>query len=331
MLITVCITNHNYERFVERAIQTALDQDHDELEVVVVDDGSTDRSVDVLRRYEDRISVVSKPNGGQASAMNAGFAASHGDVVMFLDADDELAPGALRRVAEVFDAAPETAKVALRMRMIDAEGAPLGALEPAAGWSLPVGDLSTHVVRRRSYVWPASSGNAYRRSVLAEVLPIPEDGFRVEADLYLATLVPLCGAVAAIDEPLVGYRIHGTNSYAGGDLDGAFFRRKLQRIDAVHEALASWMSERGRGSLAPVERVSDPAYVSYRLASLLLDPDAHPYPTDSRRRLAARGAVLAARHPGHPMSARVRRSLWFLLVMVAPRRVDGWLLSVRFG
>lgn len=330
MLITVCITNHNYEQFVERAIETVLAQDHDEVEAIVVDDGSTDGSLGVLERYRHRITVVPKVNGGQASAMNAGFSASRGEVLVFLDADDELMPGALSSIARIFDARPATAKVALRMRKIDAEGNDLGALEPAEGWPLPVGDLSKHVLECRTYLWPASSGNAYGRSALADIMPIPEEDFRVEADLYLATLIPLCGPVAAIEEPLVLYRIHGSNIYADGDRDASFFRRKLERIEAIHEIVGEWQVANDSGPVVAVDRVRDPAYHSYRLSSMLLDPARHPHPADSWRSLALRGAYLAARVPGHPARARIRRSLWFLAVGLAPRPEAQRLVDARF-
>ena len=89
-LASVIVNNYNYGRFLPDAIDSALAQTYVPLEVIVVDDGSTDASRDIMSGYLPRIRPVLKPNGGQASALNAGFAASRGDVVLFLDADDIL-------------------------------------------------------------------------------------------------------------------------------------------------------------------------------------------------------------------------------------------------
>src|SRR5688572_29854944 len=91
-LVSVIVNNYNYGRFLAQAIDSALSQDYPRLEVIVVDDGSTDDSREIIARYGSKISPVLKANGGQASAFNAGFNASRGDVVIFLDSDDQLAP-----------------------------------------------------------------------------------------------------------------------------------------------------------------------------------------------------------------------------------------------
>jgi glycosyltransferase involved in cell wall biosynthesis len=97
VLATVLITSYNYAAFLPEAIDSALGQTHPEVEVVVVDDGSTDDSRETIARYGDRIVPVLQENAGQASATNAGFAASRGDIVCLLDADDFFAP---EKVAE---------------------------------------------------------------------------------------------------------------------------------------------------------------------------------------------------------------------------------------
>src|SRR5262245_16427358 len=90
MLASVIISNFNYARYVANAIDSALAQTYPCLEVIVVDDGSTDESREVIASYGARIQALCKENGGQASALNAGFQVSRGEVVIFLDADDTL-------------------------------------------------------------------------------------------------------------------------------------------------------------------------------------------------------------------------------------------------
>ena len=96
--VSVLINNYNYGAFLPRAIDTALGQDGVRAEVIVVDDGSTDDSADIIRGYGDRIRPIFQQNGGQASAINAGVAAARAPVLTFLDADDWWAPDKLALV-----------------------------------------------------------------------------------------------------------------------------------------------------------------------------------------------------------------------------------------
>src|SRR5882757_6267075 len=101
MKVTVLIDTYNHERFIERAITSVLDQDMslDDVEILVVDDGSTDRTPELVRRFEPRVRYLRKPNGGQASAFNTGIPECRGEIVAFLDGDDWWAPGKLQAVS----------------------------------------------------------------------------------------------------------------------------------------------------------------------------------------------------------------------------------------
>src|SRR5688572_7501809 len=87
-LVSILINNYNYGRFLRQAIDSALSQTYGNIEVVVVDDGSTDESREIVVNYGERVRPVLKDNGGQASAFNAGFAASRGELIALLDSDD---------------------------------------------------------------------------------------------------------------------------------------------------------------------------------------------------------------------------------------------------
>lgn len=101
-LASVIIPCYNAERFVAEAIESALSQTYDKIEVLVVDDGSTDNSLDVIRRYEDRVTLLSGPNRGACAARNTGLEYSHGEFIQFLDADDTLEPDAISRRLAAF-------------------------------------------------------------------------------------------------------------------------------------------------------------------------------------------------------------------------------------
>ena len=209
---SVIVANHDYDRFLREAIDSALAQTHTATEVIVVDDGSTDGSRETIRGYGDDITTVLKENGGQASALNAGFAASRGDTVVFLDADDALLPSAVEDAVAVLED-PRVAKVQWPLWVVDAEGRRTGEVKAA---ELPEGDLREDVRRRGpAAALPSAptSGNAWPRAFLERVMPIPEENFRLCADAYLFSLAPALGSIGRLPEPRGLFRMHGDNGY----------------------------------------------------------------------------------------------------------------------
>src|ERR1700683_4600223 len=97
-LLSVLIDTYNHERFIEQAIVSVLEQDVAEAdrEIVVVDDGSTNRPPEIVRKFEPRVRLIRKKNGGQASAFNIGIPECRGEIIAFLDGDDWWAPGKLQ-------------------------------------------------------------------------------------------------------------------------------------------------------------------------------------------------------------------------------------------
>src|ERR1700686_4054775 len=106
--VSVLIDTYNHERFIEEAIQSVLSQDFPaaEREILVVDDGSTDRTPEILAKFASQIRILRKPNGGQASAFNHGISQCRGEIVTFLDEDDWWAPKKLSVVVEAFASHP---------------------------------------------------------------------------------------------------------------------------------------------------------------------------------------------------------------------------------
>lgn len=210
-LASVIVNNYNYARFVGDAINSALAQTYAPLEVLVVDDGSTDGSREIISGYREIVPIF-KQNGGQASAFNAGFAKSKGDVVIFLDADDILLPEAVEQAVEVLSE-PGVVKVHWPLWEIDADGRRTGRVQPIR--ELSEGDLREKTIRHGPLAGEASptSGNAWSRPFLDQILPMPEQEFPINSDGYLVTLAWIYGTVRAVAEPLGLYRVHGRNHF----------------------------------------------------------------------------------------------------------------------
>ena len=212
--VSIVVTNHEYEAFLGPCLDSALAQDHPDIEVIVVDDGSTDGSAGVIERYGDDVTAIFQPNGGQGSAFNTGFARSTGEVVIFLDADDLLDPNAASTAAAMLRT-PGVVKAHWPLREIDGAGAETGRLVPGRGSDLPHGDLREQVRLHgpATMRFPPTSGNAWTREFLEQVLPMDASIFRIGADTLLFEIAPFIGAMARDVEPRGSYRAHGSNKW----------------------------------------------------------------------------------------------------------------------
>jgi glycosyltransferase involved in cell wall biosynthesis len=122
-LVSIVTPSFNQGRYLEETLRSVLEQDYPRIEYIVIDGGSTDGSVDIIRRYADRLADwVSEPDRGQSDALNKGFARSHGEVMAWLNSDDLYTPGAVRRAVEAFQAHPGAAVVYGDCAYVDAEG-----------------------------------------------------------------------------------------------------------------------------------------------------------------------------------------------------------------
>lgn len=239
-VVSVVVTNHNYGRFLAECLESALAQTHEAVEIVVVDDASTDDSAEVLRAFGSRVRVLFETCGGQAGAANAGLAASTGDVVIFLDADDVLLPSAAARAAAVL-ATPDAVKVHWPVETMDVSGKLLGGRLPLD--PLPAGDLRAHLleVGPGAVSFPPTSGNAWTRAFLSRVMPIPVDRYRFGLDTYLAGLAPLYGLVDADGVCHSRYRLHPASNWSA-----LSFRDRLDLDSAQDEVTRASLAEHCR-------------------------------------------------------------------------------------
>jgi glycosyltransferase involved in cell wall biosynthesis len=329
-LVSIIINNFNYGRFLAEAIESALGQDYPAVEVIVVDDGSTDDSAQVIAGYDQRIRALFQANGGQAAALNSGFAASQGEIIFFLDADDRLRPTIARQAVERFAACPAAGRVHFRLAQINGTGQPTGRLMPPPGRPLPSGDLRQQVLLFGDDLgWLPTSGNAFRRETLRQIMPVPAESYRSCADYYLLNLSALVGEVASLDETGGDYRVHGANADYRAGLDLERSRRTVHLTQKTHEALRARAAtlEPAPARIAP----GGVSYVAHRLLSLRLEPGRHPVAGERLWPLVGEGVRVAFRRFDRPWPVRTLYAAWFLAAAVAPRRTTAWLGRRLFG
>jgi hypothetical protein len=331
-LVSIIINNYNYGRYLGEAIRSALQQTYAAVEVVVVDDGSTDDSREVLAHFSGRLTPVLKANGGQASAFNAGFAHCHGDVVIFLDADDSLCPHIAEDVVAEFVADPAVVKVQYRLAIIDRQGSVTGDAQPAWNKLLAHGDLRRELCRFPDDIaWQPTSGNAFAAWVLRAVLPMPEPGYRICADYYLSNVPALFGRVAALEDVGGFYRVHDANNHHRTQLNLDQTRRIITQTCDTHRALTATAQTLGLAGF-PVDATAVPAvgFLAHRLISRRLDPAHHPIRGDTPLGLGLRGVRAAFGRFDLNWLARAVRAAWFAAAALAPRPMVGWLAQKYF-
>jgi glycosyltransferase involved in cell wall biosynthesis len=240
MKVSVVIDNHNYGRFLRETLDSVLAQVlHDvAVEIVVVDDGSTDDSREILASYSPRIKSLLQARQGQATAFNNGLAAATGDIVFLLDSDDVFLPGKIQAVVEAFKD-PKVVCVQHFLNDTDAHLKPLPRRFPA--WPARY-VLDDYAAGRTEFT--ATSGLAFRRETLRKLLPIPKDLFYYLDD-FLTAHALFFGAVANVPTVLGLHRMHGANWCAGGLEDPAKIERDFLDRANYSAHRDRWLAEAG--------------------------------------------------------------------------------------
>lgn len=212
-LVSIIITSYNYEKFVKGAIESALNQSYKNIEIIVVDDGSTDNSPEIIKKYADRLVPVLKVNQGQSSAINAGFAKSGGEIICLLDSDDSFALNKIEKIVNIFNKFPEIGWCFHPLKCTDNNDRILDIYPPSPKYHSQVIDRRQEIVERaKTCSWDSpTSGLTFRRSLLEKILPLPMDVTQ-SPDTCLRIVALAVDKGFFLNEALSNMRLHGNNA-----------------------------------------------------------------------------------------------------------------------
>lgn len=282
-------------------------------QIIVVDDCSTDNSRDVMRSYGDKIiPIFQLHNQGHGGAFNAGFAASTGELIYFLDADDFVLPGALQRVLGNYQ--PGILIYHNRMRYSNEAGT-LAGVHPAMQVPLGIGDISRQLREQGRYYTNVTSGLLFAREGLEKVMPMDAEAYRMSAEGYLVSVIPMYGPTTTFAEPLSAYRLHDAQNWKAQANLGARARRGLNHDFHRYAAIRD---HAGRLGLPVAENLGDADldHLNDRLISITFDPAEHPVAGDSVGRIVK--LAKAVRVEGTSRGTRFARGAWWTLMGVLP-------------
>ena len=218
--ISIIIPSYNHSRFIEQAVRSVLDQSYDDLELIVIDDGSQDDSLARLTAFTDeRLRIIAQENRGAHAAINRGLAESQGRYLGILNSDDVYAPRRLEQMIPILEENPAIGLLSSYIEVIDGAGKALGVkrgyanLEP---WPLPYltesfrgGSDGRSALLTENYL-ATTSNFLFRRTwyeAVGEFLPL-----RYTHDWDFALRMACVAAIEVVPEPLLQYRIHGNNT-----------------------------------------------------------------------------------------------------------------------
>lgn len=238
MKVSIVTISFNQVGFLNHAIRSVLEQDYPDIEYIVVDPGSTDGSRALIAGYADQIKTVLEPDHGPADGLNRGFARATGDVFAFLNSDDILLPGAVRRAVECLQSG-RCDVVSGHAVVIDAEGRELRKVFSEA-YSLKRYAYGTSILIQPS--------TFFTRAIFEKAGGFnPQNRSNWDGELY-AEMAMHGARFALVDEYWSGYRLHGGSITGSGRLDkliteyhSRMFRRIMRRDQRASDALlARW-------------------------------------------------------------------------------------------
>ena len=232
MKVTIAINNYNYADFIVECVSSVIDQTYKNIELIVVDDGSTDNSLNLLKgNFSDcSLKIISKKNGGQLSAFNEIKGHITGDIVFFLDADDVYKPDYIEKVVEVYKKNKDIDFVFCAVERFFIDGRKDAVKKYSSDLNMGFSIISTFY--SREWVGSVTSAVSMRTPLLNKILPIPFEGdWITRADDCLVWGSSIFGARKYYySEPLILYRVHGENNFYGKKFSNDYLYKRETSI-----------------------------------------------------------------------------------------------------
>jgi glycosyltransferase involved in cell wall biosynthesis len=232
--VSVVIPAYNHARYLAEAVESALGQTLPAVEVIVVDDGSTDETPQVLARHRARVRIVRQANRGVSAARNAGASLAQGDLLAFLDADDVWLPQKLEAQAARFADDPELGLVHCAVEDIDAEGRALRTCTDGMEGRV----AEEMLLFRRAVILGGGSGAVVTRARFHETGGFDES-LGTSADWDLHHRIARRAPVGFVPRVLLRYRVHGANMHADVARTAEEMLRAYAKAFAEEPALAA--------------------------------------------------------------------------------------------
>jgi hypothetical protein len=318
-IVSVLIDTYNHEQFIHEAVSSVLAQDFPatDREILIIDDGSTDQTPEILRGFESQARIIRKSNGGQASAFNYGISACRGEFIAFLDGDDWWVPSKLSTVVAAFVANPSVGLIG--HGILDSfEDGTVRPVVPEKPERLRLNSLAAARAFRLCKSYLGTSRMNLRTTLARQILPVP-DKLRIEADEYLFTVAATLSELVILQETLTHYRQHKASLYSSAGSSIAGLRRKQIVLAALAEALRQELP--GRGAPADAVRcVVEIVQAEADQLRLTLDGGA-PWDT-----LRTENTIYRIMHENASLSHRLFRWATMLPACILPPR---WFYATR--
>lgn len=230
--VSVLMGVYNQELYIEEAVQSVLCQEYENLEIIIVNDGSTDKTEEKIVK-NNKIKYIYQENSGQAAALNTAYENSKGEWVFFLDGDDRWSSNKISSIIK-FVADSDIKFVHHSMFVIDNKGERTGSITPNG--KLVNGRIDPKIVFSGECRVSPTSGVAMRRDLCNLVFPIPELMFKIRADYYLQVVSSIFDELVNIRGAFGEYRIHESNKYTGSN-NRAKFEKDIQMMKWMRDYL----------------------------------------------------------------------------------------------
>jgi glycosyltransferase involved in cell wall biosynthesis len=296
--VSIIVPSYNHAPFLRAALDSVLAQDHADRELIVVDDGSTDDSISIVRSYGDRLRLIEQRGGRQARARNLALQVATGELVAFLDSDDRWLPRRLSAAVTAMAAHPQAGVVWSDFIYVDGQGRPLGEGRwQGAAAARPSADFARTLIAGN----PICNGTVtVRRAALDAIGGFDERVPRVCDGAAWYQIAARGHGFVHLPQRLLEYRLHGRND------SGRFAPMTRDRDTALVAAAQAYLSH---GALAPTER---------------------PWLRDAlARQFAFRAAAWVQRDLGDGAPGALRAALYDALGSDAGLRGFAWLQGVK--